>query len=241
MFCQKCGNQLNEGAAFCPKCGTRVGEPKVNTVNQQPVTPRQTIPVNNTAKDTKSNNMTTFLVIGGVAAVILIVAAIGLYDSSTKSAASIAAPAAAPAAESNNSDDTSTGDDYWDTSVLDDAKVILHEFANDTNSTAVSESDKWDFAWWCESTSGDPILYVIIRPGENMTEARRTVQMLNGKGMGDLFRDNFINVKYVFIDKSNQFMAAYDENNNEISMPSDFDDLVEEARVAWGEIGRAWE
>ena len=24
MFCQKCGNQLNEGAAFCPKCGAIV-------------------------------------------------------------------------------------------------------------------------------------------------------------------------------------------------------------------------
>ena len=24
MFCPKCGNQLNEGAAFCPKCGTKV-------------------------------------------------------------------------------------------------------------------------------------------------------------------------------------------------------------------------
>lgn len=24
MFCQKCGNQLNEGAAFCPKCGSKV-------------------------------------------------------------------------------------------------------------------------------------------------------------------------------------------------------------------------
>lgn len=24
MFCQKCGSQLNEGAAFCPKCGTKI-------------------------------------------------------------------------------------------------------------------------------------------------------------------------------------------------------------------------
>ncbi len=24
MFCQKCGNQLNEGALFCPKCGTKL-------------------------------------------------------------------------------------------------------------------------------------------------------------------------------------------------------------------------
>ncbi len=25
MFCKKCGNQLNDGAAFCPKCGCKVG------------------------------------------------------------------------------------------------------------------------------------------------------------------------------------------------------------------------
>lgn len=25
MFCQKCGNELNEGAVFCPKCGFKVG------------------------------------------------------------------------------------------------------------------------------------------------------------------------------------------------------------------------
>ena len=24
MFCPKCGNQLNDGAAFCPKCGTKI-------------------------------------------------------------------------------------------------------------------------------------------------------------------------------------------------------------------------
>ncbi len=24
MFCQKCGNQLNDGAAFCPKCGNQI-------------------------------------------------------------------------------------------------------------------------------------------------------------------------------------------------------------------------
>lgn len=24
MFCPKCGNQLNDGAAFCPKCGERI-------------------------------------------------------------------------------------------------------------------------------------------------------------------------------------------------------------------------
>ena len=26
MFCQKCGNELKEGAAFCSRCGARQGE-----------------------------------------------------------------------------------------------------------------------------------------------------------------------------------------------------------------------
>lgn len=40
MFCQKCGNQLNEGAAFCPKCGTRIAVPSgihVEAVNENNV------------------------------------------------------------------------------------------------------------------------------------------------------------------------------------------------------------
>lgn len=53
MFCQKCGNQLNDGAAFCPKCGRKVlttnqavdknvsTDQKVNTtVNQKGISPR---------------------------------------------------------------------------------------------------------------------------------------------------------------------------------------------------------
>ena len=26
MFCVKCGNQIQDGAAFCPNCGNKVGE-----------------------------------------------------------------------------------------------------------------------------------------------------------------------------------------------------------------------
>ena len=45
MFCQKCGSQLNEGAAFCPKCGAktdaasgiRAQGTNENSVNQQPM------------------------------------------------------------------------------------------------------------------------------------------------------------------------------------------------------------
>ncbi len=35
MFCQKCGNELSEGAAFCAKCGTKVEE---QSIIQEPQT-----------------------------------------------------------------------------------------------------------------------------------------------------------------------------------------------------------
>ena len=47
MFCQKCGNQLNDGAAFCPKCGAKVdaasGIPMQTaaTNNEKPVKPKK--------------------------------------------------------------------------------------------------------------------------------------------------------------------------------------------------------
>ena len=39
MFCGKCGNQLNDGAAFCGACGNAVGQPQQTQtpVQQQPV------------------------------------------------------------------------------------------------------------------------------------------------------------------------------------------------------------
>ncbi|MCI6616372.1 MAG: zinc ribbon domain-containing protein [Ruminococcus sp.] len=33
MFCEKCGNKMNEGEKFCEKCGTPVSAPAVNTAN----------------------------------------------------------------------------------------------------------------------------------------------------------------------------------------------------------------
>ena len=35
MNCQKCGNQLNEGAVFCPKCGAPIAS--VNSAYNTPV------------------------------------------------------------------------------------------------------------------------------------------------------------------------------------------------------------
>lgn len=46
MFCQKCGNQLNESAAFCPKCGTRIDVPsgiRVGAVNGNKVKPLEPV------------------------------------------------------------------------------------------------------------------------------------------------------------------------------------------------------
>lgn len=53
MFCEKCGNKMNEGEKFCEKCGTPVSPPVVNTVNA----PAQEA-VNNTApqENTAVNN-----------------------------------------------------------------------------------------------------------------------------------------------------------------------------------------
>jgi uncharacterized membrane protein YvbJ len=45
MFCQKCGNQVAEGAEFCHKCGTKavVGEPAQPAALQPAApTPQQT-------------------------------------------------------------------------------------------------------------------------------------------------------------------------------------------------------
>lgn len=44
MFCEKCGNKMNEGEKFCEKCGTPVSAPVVNTADA----PAQEV-VNNTA------------------------------------------------------------------------------------------------------------------------------------------------------------------------------------------------
>ena len=55
MFCEKCGNKMNEGEKFCEKCGTPVSTPVVNTANA----PAQEA-VNNTAPqaNTAENNAT---------------------------------------------------------------------------------------------------------------------------------------------------------------------------------------
>ncbi|MGN0448754.1 MAG: zinc-ribbon domain-containing protein [Ruminococcus sp.] len=55
MFCEKCGNKMNEGEKFCEKCGTPVSTPVVNTENA----PAQEV-VNNTAPqaNTAVNNAT---------------------------------------------------------------------------------------------------------------------------------------------------------------------------------------
>ena len=55
MFCEKCGNKMNEGEKFCEKCGTPVSTPVVNTANA----PAQEA-VNNTAQqaNTAVNNAT---------------------------------------------------------------------------------------------------------------------------------------------------------------------------------------
>ena len=35
MFCSKCGNQIQDGAAFCPSCGNKVGETTSASVEEK--------------------------------------------------------------------------------------------------------------------------------------------------------------------------------------------------------------
>lgn len=34
MFCENCGSQLNEGAAFCPRCGAQTGAVQTNRIQR---------------------------------------------------------------------------------------------------------------------------------------------------------------------------------------------------------------
>ena len=94
MICQKCGNQLNEGAAFCPMCGTkvdaasgiRVQGTNENSVNQQPMggQPVNIQQQNPPVPPKKSNQkMIAILIVAGVCCFVvfflLITAAIGSF------------------------------------------------------------------------------------------------------------------------------------------------------------------
>lgn len=47
MFCQKCGNPFNEGAAFCPKCGAKTDATSgirvqgIGENNNKPIKPKR--------------------------------------------------------------------------------------------------------------------------------------------------------------------------------------------------------
>jgi hypothetical protein len=49
MYCQKCGNQMNESAAFCTKCGTPVGG-GVDAANYSAVSGQSSLPTNKAVK-----------------------------------------------------------------------------------------------------------------------------------------------------------------------------------------------
>ena len=57
MFCEKCGNQLNNEAVFCPKCGNRVGN---ETMTNPPI------------KSQKSTKRTIIVVFGAIALLLVI-------------------------------------------------------------------------------------------------------------------------------------------------------------------------
>ncbi len=67
MFCLKCGNELNEGAAFCPQCGSPVNE---NSGIQENPMPK--LPKGKTTKKGK-NLWKTIAIIAGVFIVLIVV------------------------------------------------------------------------------------------------------------------------------------------------------------------------
>ena len=75
MFCNKCGNQVNTGAAFCGKCGNTVETTSVAKPN-----PTQTPPATEPVQaQTTPKGGKKFAYIGGTAALIVIAVVIGIF------------------------------------------------------------------------------------------------------------------------------------------------------------------
>lgn len=62
MFCQKCGNQLNEGASFCPKCGLKI-DAAPDSNSQEQVQYNQPNVKQIKHKESKKRNFVTLFVI----------------------------------------------------------------------------------------------------------------------------------------------------------------------------------
>ena len=78
MFCEKCGNQLNDGAAFCPRCGHPVmpGPGAASVPPNAPLNAMANVPPNAPANNSSSTKKV--LVIIGVVVVLFIVGIIVL-------------------------------------------------------------------------------------------------------------------------------------------------------------------
>ena len=79
MFCKKCGNEVNDGAAFCPKCGAKIEIPaamKTSTVDESVSSDNQKM--NSADVSEKKHGKKTSIIIGvlglvAVAAIALVV------------------------------------------------------------------------------------------------------------------------------------------------------------------------
>ncbi len=95
MFCPKCGNEMNEGAAFCPKCGERI-----NSTESSATTPTER------TKGKGKAGKVALIVSAVVLGLFVLLVVIGSHG--TGSTSSVAEEDSAPATVSSESDTATT-------------------------------------------------------------------------------------------------------------------------------------
>lgn len=86
MICPKCGNQLNDGAAFCPKCGNKIESNTINNVPNQSMTNNavtNTVATGNTQKKPKTWKVVLLTVAATIVAGFVGLIAIGSKSTDT--------------------------------------------------------------------------------------------------------------------------------------------------------------
>ncbi len=206
MFCQKCGNELNDGAAFCPKCGTKIGgEEQTNNayVNSSPSVTRATYTSEMRAslgktKTPSGNKLRNIIIIVAVCFVLLIVMGKACSSGGKSSQG-----------QSSTSSDGNVSAQKWDINAVNKAAEVMERFSEEANE--ISVDDLWQIAWDFDSNVGT--FYVVFKPGSSMISPEKTVDALKGQyGFDNLFLSNNYDVEYVFLNNDYTILAAFDEN-----------------------------
>ena len=221
MYCMKCGNILNEGAAFCPKCGNRIGNGIVE--NQNPSgdrgVPRADINAGPEKSDSKRSKRKTIIIAAVCVILVIVVFKIGFSYAKSQ-------PLDYEAISKLRGDDKAPY--KFDTSVMDDADKAMEEFCADIDENAMDEP--WQIAWSPEHTIGDPIFYVFMKPGGGFKSPEATVSLLRSYyGFDDLFLGNAVDVEYIFVNNDNTFSIGFDEDGREVGEPDVFDSIIRSA------------